>query len=197
LQPIARLLLGAKAKQTKIDKFAQAAMEFIFYGSFTLIGLTVVPNQAWIWPSNHWWDMLKEPIMMGDDLKCYYLLYGSRYAQAIISVLLEHKRKDFVEMLLHHITTLVVIAVSFLGGYYRIGGVIMLLFDPADVFLHAAKQFKYIGLGTMADINFLLFMLSFFVTRCLMYVNKIICVCPPITHLLPPAGTLTASGAPT
>jgi ceramide synthetase len=175
LQPIARLLLGAKAKQSKIDKFAQASMEFLFYGSFTLIGLAVVPNQAWVWPSNFWWThpdgrvLMNDPIMMDDALKCYYLLYGTRYAQAILSVLLEHKRKDFLEMIVHHVATVVVVAVSFVGGYYRIGAVIMLLFDPADVFLHAAKQFKYIGFGTLADIFFVLFMASFFISRCFLY----------------------------
>ena len=107
-----------------------------------------------------------------DDLKCYYLLYGSRYMQAIVSVMLEHRRKDFIEMIVHHVTTLIVIAVSFYSSIgYRVGAVIMLLFDPADVPLHVAKQCKYIGGFTeqLADVFFVLFMLTFFVTRMLVY----------------------------
>ena len=66
LQPFARLLLGSKAKKSAIEKYAQSAMEFIFYGSYTLIGLGVVPNQPWIWPSENWWNVYeKEPVMMG------------------------------------------------------------------------------------------------------------------------------------
>ena len=64
MQPFARLLLGSKAKKSAIEKYAQSAMEFIFYGAYTLIGLGVVPNQPWIWPSANWWNVYgKEPTM--------------------------------------------------------------------------------------------------------------------------------------
>ena len=91
--------------------------------------------------------------------------------QAIVSVMLEHRRKDFLEMIVHHVTTLVVITCSFYAGHYRIGSIIMLLFDPADVPLHIAKQCKYIGgfAEKLADLFFVLFMLTFFVTRMVVY----------------------------
>ena len=63
-QPIARLLLGSKAKKSATEKYAQSAMEFVFYSSYTLIGLSVVPYQPWIWPSANWWKT-GEPVMMG------------------------------------------------------------------------------------------------------------------------------------
>jgi hypothetical protein len=111
----------------------------------------------------------KQHCFLSDDLKCYYLLYGARYNQALVSVLMEHKRKDFVEMIVHHVTTMIVIGASFYGGYYRNGSAIMLLFDPADVPLHAAKLVKYCGFQGLADVFFVLFMLSFFVTRLVIY----------------------------
>jgi hypothetical protein len=182
--------MGSDAKKSKIDKFAQSAMEFIFYTVFTVIGLSVVPTQRWIWPTANWWNEWETPTVMryvlplffssrfslidsfppcSDDLKCYYLLYGARYTQAFISVLMEHKRKDFVEMIVHHLTTMIVILASFYGGYYRNGAAIMLLFDPADVPLHAAKLVKYIGFQGLADCFFVLFMLIFFLTRIVIF----------------------------
>ena len=75
--------------------------------------------QPFSWPSVHWWINFKTgehsvascscamaaialtvgvPQIMRQDLRCYYLMYAARYMQAIVSVLMEHRRKDFIEM---------------------------------------------------------------------------------------------------
>lgn len=36
-------------------------------------------------------------------------------------------------------------AISYAYGWNRVGAVVMVLLDPADVPLHMAKQFKYVG----------------------------------------------------
>ena len=38
-------------------------------------------------------------------MKAYYLMYAARYGQGVMSVLIEHKRKDFWEMMTHHTVT--------------------------------------------------------------------------------------------
>ena len=119
---------------------------------------------------------------MRDDLRCYYLLYGARYVAGFVNVLLEPKRKDFVEMLLHHAVTVAVVGISYLYGWNRVGCVVMLLLDPADVPLHLAKMFKYVSDAResrdkklaqrctfCADRVFELFALVFLVTRIAMY----------------------------
>eukprot|EP00630_Chrysocystis_fragilis_P004112 CAMPEP_0197400150 /NCGR_PEP_ID=MMETSP1165-20131217/16410_1 /TAXON_ID=284809 /ORGANISM="Chrysocystis fragilis, Strain CCMP3189" /LENGTH=323 /DNA_ID=CAMNT_0042926197 /DNA_START=18 /DNA_END=989 /DNA_ORIENTATION=+ len=187
VQPVARVLLGAGSSERvlagRVAKFSQAAMEAVFYGSFTLVGAAIVPAQPWIWPSKHWWIGFStgEHSIMRDDLRCYYLLYGARYAQGTLTVLLEPKRKDFVEMVLHHLVTVAVVAISYLYGWNRVGAVVMLLLDPGDVPLHTAKMFKYVSearhrnkllaatCAFVADRVFELFALLFFVTRVAMY----------------------------
>ena len=70
------------------------------YGSFTIIGYFVLRNEDFLWPSKMWWKdcgdsnqnhiaLFSEP--MKDTILCYYMLYLSRYAAAMVSVLLEHK----------------------------------------------------------------------------------------------------------
>merc|ERR1712100_112550 len=68
---------------------------------------------------------------------------GARYVAEIISVGTEYDRKDKKEMLLHHFSTVFLIGISYAYGFTRVGGIIMLLLDPADVPLHVAKLFKY------------------------------------------------------
>ena len=116
---------------------------------------------------------------MSDALKAYYLLYAARYIQGALSVMMEHKRKDFWEMQAHHAVTVWLICISYVYGWNRVGAVVMVLLDPADVPLHLAKMVKYIGdtrgggaqkrCQLAADILFVVFMLSFLVMRLILY----------------------------
>jgi len=142
-----------------------------------------VPKQEWIWPSSMWWIGFAEGghEVMRADLRCYYLMYAARYFQGGISVFLEHKRKDFLEMQIHHWTTVALIYISYFYGWNRIGCCVMLLLDPADAILHIAKMFKYTSdsmikenprksvCQSCADVSFAIFSVVFFVTRLVMY----------------------------
>jgi len=176
VEPVARMSM----KLTKVQhtKLAQSVMEAAFYSSFTYIGLCVVPSQEWVWPSALWWTGFADGghEVMRADLRCYYIMYIARYFQAIISVLIEPKRKDFVEMLVHHVVTVVVIYISYVYGWNRVGVVVMALLDPADVPLHMAKVCKYTAEATkrhhwqfLADRLFEIFAIVFFVTRLALY----------------------------
>lgn len=161
--------------------FPQSSLEMIFYGAFAVFGFVVVPGQDWFWPSMLWWRDFNSGklLLVTDSLKAYYLLYAARYSQGVVSCLIEHKRKDFWEMQLHHLSTVVLIGISYAYGWNRVGSVVMVLLDPADVPLHIAKQFKYVGdarggaaqklCQTAADIFFVVFMVSFAIMRLGLY----------------------------
>ncbi|CAL1160106.1 unnamed protein product [Cladocopium goreaui] len=113
---------------------------------------------------------------MRSDLRCFYILYAARYIQAAVTVLLEPKRKDFLEMMVHHIVTIGVVYVSYFCGWNRVGVVVMVLLDPADVPLHLAKLCKYTSEALemniwqfFADRLFEFFAVLFFVTRLVMF----------------------------
>ena len=181
VEPLAARLLGKRSTKSKVQKFAQSCMEMVFYGSFTVFGALVVPGQTWFWPSKLWWSDHDSGKMLfvTDPLKAYYLLYAARYAQGIVSCLIEHKRKDFWEMQMHHAVTVSLIGISYGYGWNRVGAVVMSLLDPADVPLHVAKQFKYIGdarggttqkrMQLGADIFFVIFMVLFAIMRLGLY----------------------------
>jgi len=172
------VLQALNFKKSQLVKVSQSVMEVGFYGGFAIIGLAIVPSQTWIWPSKNWWidNQTGSHLSMRSDLRCYYIMYCSRYFQAAVSVLLESKRKDFAEMMLHHVVTIGVVYVSYFGGYNRVGVVVMALLDPADVPLHLAKLCKYTAETTkrgiwqfVADRLFELFAVMFFISRLVMY----------------------------
>ena len=181
--PAANALMGfsgkprTRARRAKTEKFAQSALEMVTYGAFSYFGAMIVPKQTWFWPSSSWWIGFPAKTLATDGaLRCYYLAYGARYVAGAVNVLLEHKRKDFWSMQLHHIATIGVIWVSYAYGWTRVGAVIMLVLDPADVPLHAAKCAKYVGdargkraFQLVADVLFGIFLVTFFVMRLVMY----------------------------
>jgi ceramide synthetase len=175
VEPLVRYLEISKGHVSA--KFAQSTMEALTYGSFAVVGLHVVPLQDFVWPSSQWWEGFAKGghEIMRSDMRCYYIMYIARYCQALVSVLIEPKMKDFLQMLIHHSVTVTVIYISYIYGWNRVGVVVMALLDPADVPLHLAKLCKYIAEArgqmwqTMADRLFELFALIFFFTRLVCY----------------------------
>lgn len=47
--------------------------------------------------------------------------------------------QDFLQNLVHHILTLMLLAYSFSSGYYHIGAIIVYVHDVSDVFLEVSK----------------------------------------------------------
>ena len=183
VEPLGRVLMGfsgkarTKARNARAEKFAQSALEMVTYGAFSYFGAMIVPKQSLFWPSSELWRGFPVKTLATDGaLRCYYLAYGARYVAGAVNVLLEHKRKDFWSMQLHHVSTIGVIWVSYVYGWTRVGAVIMLVLDPADVPLHAAKCAKYIGdargnkrFQLLADVLFAIFLVTFFFMRLVMY----------------------------
>lgn len=58
---------------------------------------------------------------------------------------LETKKTDNLLLSAHHLVTIGLIGSSFVGGYSRIGLVVLMFHDLADVFLEFAKFAKYLS----------------------------------------------------
>lgn len=172
--PIARAVL-TKPTPAEITKFGESCCEFWHYGVFTVIGCSVAFTMPWIWPSSQWWEgyTAGDHADMRDDLRCWYIMDASRYSAALFSLIfLEHRRKDFVEMCTHHCAAIAVTVVSYQNDFTRVGAMVKLVMDPADVLLHLAKMCKYTGGDDAkswghfcAERFFEAFAVCFFITR--------------------------------
>lgn len=165
-------------KQEISFKLSQSIIEALNYGLAFIMGLIVILKQEWIWPSKLWWEgyyINNSHSIIQIDLSLYYILYVARYIQAKIFCLIDPKKKDFIEMIIHHIVTIILISISYKKTYIRSGVCIMILFDIADIFLHIGKIFKYLGdfynnyYNFIADIILYIFGVSFFITRIIIY----------------------------
>ena len=101
--------------------------------------------------------------------KFLYLCELSWYVCGIVRLVIEPRKKDFKQMLTHHVSTIILLGVSYHVHMFRIGVLIYNVHNIADPFLHGAKVFKYCGSELGATLLFIPFALSFFVSRLIMY----------------------------
>ncbi|KAI8254169.1 Sphingosine N-acyltransferase-like protein FUM18 [Colletotrichum sp. SAR11_239] len=101
----------------------------------------------------------------------------------VISVNIEEKRKDYVEMLVHHAITLSLIAASYAYHQTRVGHLILVLMDVIELIFPLAKCLKYIGFKKVCDVVFGVFLFVWVCTRHVFYLM----VCWSVYYDLPKA----------
>lgn len=155
--------------RTKIAKCAESMWKFTYYGTVEFCVLAATYQEPWFrdvkeyfagWPNQE----LKLPVKLIYMCQCGFYIYS-------IAALLtwETRRKDFSVMMSHHIVTVILISFSYITRFFRIGTVILALHDASDIFLEAAKVFKYSGKEFGASACFGLFALSWLVLRLIFF----------------------------
>jgi sphingoid base N-palmitoyltransferase len=91
------------------------------------------------------------------SLSCYWSL--------LFTVFEDVKRKDFLEMAIHHIVTITLLVLSWTCNLIRMGSLVLILHDVADIFLESAKMTKYIRWQRTCDVLFVIFTIIWIVTR--------------------------------
>jgi len=101
--------------------------------------------------------------------KWYYLVQFAFWLQQIAVVNIEERRKDHWQMFTHHIVTCALIFLSY--GYHqsKVGNLILALMDFVDIVLPVAKLLKYLRFQLPCDIMFGVFIVSWFITRHILY----------------------------
>lgn len=103
------------------------------------------------------------------------------YAHLLVDT--PRSRTDYWMLVAHHIGTLVVVGASYLDGYMHVGSLVMLLHDPADVFLDAAKLLNALRAERAAKVAFACLVVVWVPTRIVHYwadvIYDIVAMAPP------------------
>ncbi|KAK9496002.1 TLC domain-containing protein [Lipomyces doorenjongii] len=162
-----------------------------FYDISRKKALTRFAEQAWscsyccVFGSLGTYLMYKSPYWLNTDelwvgwphrelqhmFKWYYLVQLAFWLQQIFVLNIEERRKDFRQMFTHHIVTCLLLIASYNYCFTRIGNVVLCLMDVVDVVLAAAKMLKYLGHQTLCDIMFGVFILTWIISRHVLYVK--------------------------
>jgi hypothetical protein len=74
-------------------------------------------------------------IPLPGPVKFYYLSQTAFYAHGMLVLNAEAHRKDHVQMMTHHVVTVVLMVCSYAYNFTRVGCVIMVLMDWCDIWL--------------------------------------------------------------
>ncbi|KAK9804934.1 hypothetical protein WJX73_000695 [Symbiochloris irregularis] len=165
-----------------IDRFCESFWKCTAYSSLLCIGAYALYDQPWLWHTAELWRGWPHYELPG-KVQLYYASQLAFYSSSLVMLFSwEERRKDFGVMLLHHIVTVVLIAVSHITGFGRVGSIIMILHDPSDIFLEAAKMGNYAGLNAPVIASFALLLITWFGLRLVVLPGVII---PSIWFELP------------
>uniref|UniRef100_H2ZGJ8 Homeobox domain-containing protein n=1 Tax=Ciona savignyi TaxID=51511 RepID=H2ZGJ8_CIOSA len=145
-------------------KLSESSWRFIFYTLVFSFGFYSLKSTPWFWDTSYCWQDF--PVQsVQSSIEMYYLLQLSFYLSLLITLLSDIRRSDFYEQVIHHIATITLISISYANNGVRMGSLIMIVHDAADVFLEASKCVHYLKFNTLADIGFVCFTLVFYITR--------------------------------
>jgi len=141
--------------------------------------LFIPTTKSWVIDTANYWDHWPYQHFVDPLVLFYYSVELGAYLHQLAWT--EVTRSDALEMTIHHLVTIMLIVFSYVMNFTRIGSVILLLHDTADVFLESAKCFNYISKAkgrewakNVCDIMFAFFAVTFFITRLVLFPRYVI-----------------------
>ncbi|KAI3830331.1 hypothetical protein MKX03_022923 [Papaver bracteatum] len=103
-------------------------------------------------------------------LKGVYIYTAGFYTYSIFALIFwETSCSDYGVSMSHHVATAILIILSYIFRFARVGSVVLALHDTSDVFLEIGKMSKYSGFERLASSSFILFVLTWLILRLIYY----------------------------
>lgn len=156
--------------EDRLVKFKESAYKCGVQVYFTIMILIVALPKPWFTDTQLFWA---ECYRIPCDVKptygerFVYLVELAFYSQAIPMLFFwETKRKDRLELVAHHIATVILIVYSYYLNVTRVGVMVLACHEANDIFLEAAKMARYAKASNAFTTGlFVVFMISWFATR--------------------------------
>ncbi|KAJ7507913.1 longevity assurance proteins LAG1/LAC1 [Mycena galericulata] len=143
-RPIANYF-GIK-KEAKLDRFGEQGYALVYFALSGAWGLRIMSQlPTWWYRTEYFW--IDYPHWdMKPELKRYYLMQMAYWCQQLIVLVLglEKPRKDFNELVAHHIVTLWLVGWSYMINLTLIGNAIYMSMDIPDMSLAFSKLLNYV-----------------------------------------------------
>ncbi|KAI1116160.1 TLC domain-containing protein [Nemania sp. NC0429] len=144
LRPLARKAgLRSRGKQARFMEQLYTAIYFGFLGPAGMYVMSHTP--IWYFNTRAMYENFPHKTHAA-DFKFYYLFQAAYWAQQAIVLLLglEERRKDFKELVGHHIVSLALIGLSYRFHFTYMGLAVYITHDISDFFLATSKTLNYI-----------------------------------------------------
>ncbi|XP_034028564.1 ceramide synthase 5-like [Thalassophryne amazonica] len=155
-------------KPSTEKKFCESMWRFTFYLLIFIFSLSHLLVSPWMWDLKQcWFNYPFQPLTSGQFY--HYIVELAFYWSLMFSQFTDIKRKDFSVMLVHHVATIILITFSYTNNMLRAGTLVMCVHDVSDIFLEAGKLANYAKYQRLCDGLFVMFSVTFFLTRLIIY----------------------------
>ncbi|KAJ6592860.1 TLC domain-containing protein [Mycena capillaripes] len=130
----------------KLERFGEQGYAFVYFLVFGAWGVRIMSQlPTWWYRTEYFWIDYPYTAML-PELKRYYLLQTAYWIQQFLVLVLglEKPRKDYAELVAHHIVTLFLVIVSYVMNLTLIGSAVYMSMDIPDMFLALSKLLNYI-----------------------------------------------------
>uniref|UniRef100_A0A7E4WBF3 TLC domain-containing protein n=1 Tax=Panagrellus redivivus TaxID=6233 RepID=A0A7E4WBF3_PANRE len=177
-------LFGGFAGRRKFKRVAESAWRFTYYFFSFFIGLYIISKEPQFKDVDDCWrDYPHQNV--NDAVWWYYVVETGFYWSLFFSTFVfDVRRSDFWQMVIHHVITISLLSISFTVNCVRVGTLILLSHDAADVLIELGKLFRYAHWNTALNILYVIFMLVWIGTRLIYYpfwvIHSVIYTAPPL-----------------
>ncbi|ADM12066.1 longevity assurance protein 1 [Encephalitozoon intestinalis ATCC 50506] len=145
-------------------KFSISLWKALFYSFTSIYGYFVIRSEPEAYTMENLigtWGIHRTP----SKVLFYYYLEFTYYFVELFYLFSEHMYKDFLQMVAHHIVTMLLLFLSYHKDLLRPGVIIIAIHDISDPFLEISKLINYIRYKPLATNIFICFAGVFFVSR--------------------------------
>ncbi|AFM98834.1 TRAM protein transporter [Encephalitozoon hellem ATCC 50504] len=149
-------------------KFCVSLWKAMFYSFTSVYGYFVIRSEPSAYTAkslSSTWGAHNTPARV----LFYYYLEFSYYFVELFYLFNEHMYKDFLQMVTHHVVTIMLLVLSYHKDMLRPGVVIMAIHDISDPFLEISKIATYVHYKSLAKGIFSCFAGIFIVSRLVIY----------------------------
>ncbi|EEB07738.2 sphingosine N-acyltransferase Lac1 [Schizosaccharomyces japonicus yFS275] len=164
LEPIGRHF--KVLKPGKLKRFSEQAYTLIYFSIVGCWGLYLMyTTDLWFFNTDAFWTNYPHKTHFA-SFKAFYLIEAAYWIQQAFVLLLqlEKPRKDYKELVFHHILTLSLISLSYYFHFTWIGVATFITMDVSDVFLALTKVLNYIN-TPLVYVSFATFIFIWFFMR--------------------------------
>lgn len=148
-----------------IKKYRIAIYKLIYGLISVAVGIYVLHGEKWILKLDFTPNLKEIPL----KFRVHYILEACFYVNELFTMAFEPAKTDLVQMALHHITTLLLMYLSYVPKYIKFGILLIPLHNVTDPMLEFCKVCNYLKDDLCANIGLFVFTTAFIVLRLLIY----------------------------
>lgn len=159
---------GAATKKD-VTRLAEQGWVLCYYSAAWPMGMYLYCQSPYFLHLEGLWIGWPHQRELSGLMKGYFLVQWAYWTQQLLVVNLEARRKDYWEMVVHHVIATSLISASYAYHLHRVGHLFLVLMDTVELVFPLAKCLKYLGFKTVCDVIFGVFLFVWAWTRHVFY----------------------------